>query len=228
MQPYFMPYIGYFQLIKSVDKFVICDNMQYTRKGWFNRNRILNNGKDFPFTIPIKKTKSFVNADQVTLADNSIKERSRILKQISFFYKDAPYYKQNYPIVRRPFLNDEQNLFKFNYTSIVDLCNKLDIDTEILICSDLKIDHDLKAQDRVIESCKFLNADIYINSIGGKSIYSKEVFRNSNIELKFIKSKLIEYKQFDHDFVPWLSIIDVLMFNPIEKVKEFLTKYEFE
>lgn len=228
MQPYFMPYIGYFQLIRSVDIFVICDNMQYTRRGWFNRNRILNNGKDFPFTIPISIPKSFVNVDQISLANNSIIERNNILKRIKSFYKNAPYYKQNYPIIRRPFLNEESNLFRFNYLSILDLCKHLEIDTKIMICSELEIDHSLKAQERIIEACKYLGANTYINSIGGKSIYSKEVFKKSNIELKFIKTKFIEYNQFNYDFVPWLSIIDVLMFNSIDRIKEFLREYEFE
>ena len=92
MQPYFCAYIGYYQLIHSVDKFVICDNMQYTKKGWFNRNRILDSGTDRTFTIPLKKDKSYANVNLRYLADNSIRERIRILKQIQHFYKKAPFY----------------------------------------------------------------------------------------------------------------------------------------
>ena len=95
MQPYFLPYIGYFQLINSVDKFVIGDNMQYTRRGWFNRNRILNNGNPITFTIPLKKAKAYVNSNQRYLADNSVQERTRILKQIQNVYQKAPFFSQS-------------------------------------------------------------------------------------------------------------------------------------
>lgn len=228
MQPYFCAYIGYYQLINSVDKFIICDNMQYTRRGWFNRNRILNNGNDRTFTIPLRKDKSFINVNLKYLADNSIKERIRILKQIQYLYKKAPFFSQHYPLVRRLFIQEIDNLFDFIHFSVVELCSNLDIKTEIILCSSLDINHELKAQERIIEMCKFLKTDSYINPIGGKELYDKEIFKKEGIDLRFIKSKNIEYTQFDHEFVPWLSIIDILMFNEIKQVKSYLTEYELE
>ncbi len=228
MQPYFCAYIGYYQLIHSVDKFVICDNMQYTKKGWFNRNRILDNGADRIFTIPIKKDNSFLNANLRYLADNSIRERMRILKQIQSLYKKAPFFSQNYPLVRRLFIQENNNLFDFIHFSVVELCSILDIKTQIILCSSLDIDHELKSQERIIEMCKYLKTDTYINAIGGKELYDKESFNNVGIDLKYIKAKKIEYAQFDHEFVPWLSIIDILMFNDIDKVKNYLNEYELE
>lgn len=228
MQPYFCAYIGYYQLINSVDKFVICDNMQYTRRGWFNRNRILDNGNDRTFTIPLRKDKSFINVNLKYLADNSIKERIRILKQIQSLYKKAPFFAQNYPLVRRLFIQEIDNLFDFIHFSVVELCSNLGIKTEIILCSSLDINHELKAQERIIEMCKFLKTDSYINPIGGKELYDKEIFKKEGIDLRFIKSKNIEYTQFDHEFVPWLSIIDILMFNEIKQVKSYLTEYELE
>ena len=228
MQPYFMPYIGYFQLINSTDIFVVADNMQYTKRGWFNRNRILENGESKLFTIPLKKCNHRVNVNQRFLANNSIKERNRILKQIQCNYAKAPFFTDNYPIVRRPFLVDENNLFEFIYRSITELYSVLDIKTKIYILSSININHDLPAQDRIIEVCKHFEADIYINSIGGKALYDQVVFKNNGINLKFIKSKDIKYQQFNHDFVPWLSIIDVLMFNDIKKVKGYLNEYELK
>lgn len=228
MQPYFCAYIGYYQLINSVDKFVICDNMQYTRRGWFNRNRILDNGNDRTFTIPLRKDKSFINVNLKYLADNSIKERIRILKQIQSLYKKAPFFSQNYPLIRRLFIQEIDNLFDFIHFSVVELCANLDIKTEIILCSSLDINHELKAQERIIEICKFLKTDSYINPIGGQELYDKEKFNNKGIDLKFIKSKKIEYAQFDHEFVPWLSIIDLLMFNDIEQIKGYLNDYELE
>lgn len=228
MQPYFCAYIGYYQLINSVDKFVVCDNMQYTRRGWFNRNRILDNGTDRTFTIPLRKDKSFINVNLKYLADNSIKERIRILKQIQFLYKKAPFFSQHYPLVRRLFIQEIDNLFDFIHFSVVELCSDLDIETQVILCSSLDIDHELKSQDRIIEICKFLKTDLYLNPIGGKELYDKEVFKKEGIDLKFIKSKKIEYAQFDHEFVPWLSIIDLLMFNDIEQIKGYLNEYELE
>jgi len=216
MQPYFCPYIGYFQLINSVDKFVICDDLQYTKRGWFNRNRILVNGIEKTFTIPLKKDSDFLNSNQRYLAQNSIQERMKILRQIKSSYKKAPFFAENYYIIGRIFTKNLENLFDFIYFSVLELCKNLDIKTEIITSSSINIDQNLKAQARVLDICKFLNADVYINSIGGKELYSQEMFNKEGIELKFIKSKDIKYHQFNLEFVPWLSIIDVLLFNSIE------------
>lgn len=228
MQPYFCAYIGYYQLINSVDKFIICDNMQYTKKGWFNRNRILMNGTARVFTIPLKKDKSCLNVNLRYLADNSIRARMHVLRQIKSLYKKAPFFSQNYPLIRRLFIQKIDNLFDFIHFSVVELCANLGIKTPIILSSSLDIDPKLKSQDRIIEMCKYLKTDIYINPIGGKELYDKEIFKKEGIDLRFIKSKNIEYTQFDHEFVPWLSIIDILMFNDIEKIKGYLNEYELE
>ncbi len=202
--------------------------MQYTKRGWFNRNRILDNGTDRMFTIPLKKDNSYLNANLRYLADNSITERMRILKQIQSLYKKAPFFSQYYPLVRRLFIQENNNLFDFIHFSVIELCSIFDIKTQIILSSSLDIDHELKSQDRIIEMCKYLKTDTYVNAIGGKELYDKESFNKEGIDLKYIRTKKIEYDQFDHDFVPWLSIIDILMFNDIEKVKGYLNEYELE
>ncbi len=226
MQPYFLAYIGYFQLISSVDKFVIGDNLQYTRRGWFNRNKILNNGKEFPFVIPIKKEGSYKNVNLINLAKNSHAERGEILARIKHFYSKAPYYSANYPIIRKIFLHDSSNLFDFIDYSIREITTHLNINTQFILASSLDIDRGKSGYERIIEICKHLNTDIYINPIGGTKLYDKNFFLKEGIELKFIKSKNIVYRQFNHEFVPWLSIIDVLMFNSIEEINEMLNQYE--
>lgn len=228
MQPYFCAYIGYFQLINSVDKFVIGDDLQYTTRRWFNRNRILHNGAAFPFAIPIKKDSRNKNVNQRFLADTALGEKVKILKRIKNFYANAPYSSQCYQIIRQLFLNNNNNLFDFIYYSINELSKMLDIKTQFILSSSLDIDRELKAQDKIIQICKLIKTDIYINPIGGKELYDKEVFAKEGIDLKFIKSNYIEYPQFERKFVPWLSIIDVLMFNDIEKVKSYLKEYELE
>lgn len=226
IQPFFCAYLCYYQIINAVDTFVIYDNIKKTKSGWFNKNKILMNGKDRLFTIPVKKDHDYLNINERYLAENAEKEKKKILAQIYNSYLKAPHFEEIYPFVEDIFLQKNENLFDFIYYSVLRYAELLDIKTRIIISSSLPVDHELKSQDKVIAICKYLDTDIYINSISGKFLYDKKEFENSNIELKFIKSKYISYPQFDNTFVPWLSIIDVLMFNGVEKTKELLQEYE--
>jgi hypothetical protein len=226
MQPYFFPYIGYFQLINSVDKFVVYDEIEYSKKGWINRNRILLNGKDQLFTIPLKKDSDFYDVCQRKLSYNYIIIAEKILNKITLAYRRAPFFKEAYPIIADCFLLEEENLFKFIYYSLEKLKAYLRIETSLLISSQIGLKERLKGELRVISICKHLNATHYINAIGGQDLYSKETFARENIRINFLKSIPISYKQFEAEFVPWLSIIDVMMFNHPDKIREMLTKYE--
>ena len=225
MQPYFFPYIGYFQLINSVDEFVIYDNIQYTKKGWINRNRILLNGKDTLFTVPLKKDSDFLDVVNREISKDWIKNRVKVLNQIKSSYKKAPFFNDVFPLVEKCIINEESNLFKFIYDSLSYINDFLGIKTKIIISSSIDMNHELKSKDKVIEICKKLNSDNYINSIGGMELYDKEEFKKSGIELKFIKSNQIVYEQFSDNFIPWLSIIDVMMFNSKDKLNEYLKNY---
>lgn len=225
MQPYFMPYIGYFQLIAAVDLFVVYDNIKYTKKGWINRNRFLQNGRDVTFSLPLKSGSDFLNVDERLLADNF--DAAALLNQFKGAYARAPYFTETCKLLQQIMQCENKNLFEFLHHSIVKLCSHLEIKTKIQISSDIAIDHSLKSQDKVIAFCEKLGAASYINTIGGMELYSKETFRQKNIDLQFIKSKPFEYKQFNNVFVPWLSIIDVLMFNPIDVIQKLIhTNYE--
>ncbi len=225
MQPYFFPYIGYFQLIASVDLFIVYDNIKYTKKGWINRNRMLKNGKDVMFSLSLKSDSDFLDVrDRELAADFS---RDKLLDQISGAYRRAPYFAQTFPLIEQVVRHKEHNLFKFIHHSIVRACEHLGISTEIRISSDIPIDHDLKNQDKVLALCATVGADTYVNAIGGMELYSRDEFRARSIELKFIKSKPLEYAQFGNEFVPWLSIIDVMMFNPKQQIIEYISsQYE--
>ena len=122
-------------------------------------------------------------------------------------------------------LDNENNLFKFLLNVLTKINNYLDISTPVIISSDIKINHSLKSQDKVLSICGEQKANAYINAIGGIELYDKEVFLNKNITLNFIKSENIEYKQFNNKFIPWLSIIDVMMFNSVEDIKKYLNSY---
>lgn len=226
MQPYVFPYIGYFQLINAVDKFVVYDNIKFTKKGWIHRNRILSNGKDFMFSLSLKKDSDFLDIDKRFLSKDSLKNRQKILRKILNDYKKAPHFNDIYPLLEKIFNYHEKNLFKFIYNSIIEITRFLNLKTEIIISSTLPIDHSLKSQDKVIAICKHLKAKEYYNPLGGKDLYNKGVFSDNSISLFFLKSIPIEYNQFDENFIPWLSIIDVMMFNSKPEVISMLNDFE--
>lgn len=225
MQPYFMPYIGYFQLINSVDEFIIYDNIQYTKKGWINRNRILVNGKDQLITLPIKKDSDYLDVIDRELSELWEKDKNKMINIIKSSYSKSPYFNKTSELIFECINNKEKNLFRFIYDSIVLINNFLDIKTPIVISSFINADHTLKSQDKVLSLCRVQNADGYINSIGGVELYDKTIFKQNGIRLNFIKSNPINYKQFNNEFIPWLSIIDVLMFNSKEQIQRYLSNY---
>tara|TARA_R110000803_G_scaffold48532_5_gene100827 strand:+ start:6377 stop:7084 length:708 start_codon:yes stop_codon:yes gene_type:complete len=225
MQPYFMPYIGYFQLINSVDEFVIYDNIQYTKKGFINRNRILFNGTDRGFTLPIKKDSDYLDVTEREVSGVWLKDSDKLINLIKQSYKKAPYFDSSIALVVECVKYDNLNLFDFIYNSVKVLCKHLDIDTQIIKSSDIAINHSLKSQDKVIAICKARKATTYINAIGGQELYTKSEFKEQGIDLAFIKTNPIQYKQFNEDFEPWLSIIDLIMFNSKEDLNKHINNY---
>lgn len=224
MQPYFFPYIGYFQLIKAVDRYVIYDNIQYTKKGWINRNRILQNGRDTYITIPLQK-----DSDYLYIKDRFISssfDKIKMLNQIQHNYKKAPYFDSVMPVINDILNYDERNLFLYIFNSVKVICHYLNIKTEFIISSSINIDHSLKGEDKVLAICKSLKATDYYNAIGGQGLYSKELFKENGLNLSFLKTNPIEYKQFGNEFIPYLSILDVMMFNSREDTTMMLDNYE--
>lgn len=226
MQPYFFPYLGYWQLINAVDQFVLYDNIKFTKKSWIRRNRLLINGVESLFTLPIKNDSDSLDIRERILSDSFEIEREKILNKIKHAYKRAPQYHEVFPIIENCFRYENKNLFHFIHYSIETVVKYLDIDTRIHISSSIDMDHSLANKDRVIATCKALSEQIYINSIGGQSLYNKTFFLESGVKLQFLQTHLLDYKQFDHDFIANLSIIDVMMFNSKEKVKELLNQYD--
>lgn len=227
MQPYFLPYLGYFQLISAVDRFVVYDNIEFTKKGWINRNRFLRNGEPAVFTIPLKK-----GSDFLFVCDRRISEdfdRKKFLNQLHGAYSRAPKYPEAIDIVEKVICFDSSNLFEYIFNSIKTICDILDIDTEIYPSSLVESCEFLKGEKRVLSLCADLKADHYVNPPGGRDLYSHESFDNSGVKLSFLNSGKKPYKQFKNDFVPSLSILDVLMFNSIEDIKaNFLGDFELD
>jgi len=220
MQPYFLPYIGYFQLIASADLFIVYDNIQYTKKGWINRNRMLRNGTDAMFSLPLKKDSDYLDIDKRELSLGF--KPNKFLHQIKGAYYRAPYFSAVFPLFEDIVGYDHANLFHFLHYSIVSICRHLDITTEIRISSDIAINHSLKNQDKVLALCEAVGANTYINAIGGMDLYSRETFLEKGLTLTFIQSQPFVYTQFGNEFVPWLSILDVLMFNSKNSVHDYI------
>jgi hypothetical protein len=225
MQPYFFPYIGYFQLMNAVDEFVIYDNIEYTKKGWINRNRILVNGKDSFITIPLKKDSDYLDIRDRSLAEIWSIEKKKMLNRIVESYRKAPQFDSVYPMIEKCLCFGDSNLFSFILNSLNQVKEYLEIPTYFVVSSTVSVNHELQAEKKVIAICKARKADTYINSIGGIKLYVKDEFKEETIDLYFLKTNDFRYKQFGQDFVPWLSIIDVMMFNSKERIKEYLNSF---
>lgn len=224
MQPYFLPYSGYWQLLNAVDKYVIYDDVNYIKGGWINRNRILINKEAKYFNVKLNGASPNKLINEVEVSLDEVYQK-KLLKTIEENYKKAPFFYKIFPVIQRIVENKEINLAKYLEYSIREICSYLDIKTELIISSNLEKNNSLKGKDKVIEICKKLGGSEYYNAIGGQELYSFEEFKSNGIELKFLKTEEINYQQFNNEFVPYLSILDVMMFNSKEKVKEFLNNY---
>jgi len=226
MQPYLFPYIGYYQLMNAVDEFILYSNIQYTKKGWINRNRVLVNGKDEYIILPLKKGSDYLHIKDRYLADTWEVDRKKLINRITESYRKAPNFIEVFEVIERCILYQDKNLFNFLLWSLQQINEYINITTKLVTSSTIEINHSLKSEEKVIAICKAQNATTYINPIGGVGLYHKNGFSNVGIELQFLQAKDVEYNQYINEFVPWLSIIDVLMFNSVEEIRLLLKKYE--
>lgn len=227
MQPYLFPYIGYWQLLNAVDKYVILDNVNYITKGYINRNYILINGQPSRFTVPV------LHASQNRLISETklnfqTDEKKKFLNKVKFSYQKAPHFNETYKLVEDVIMNDTDDLTDYIAYSLEQIKQYLGIDTPIYKSSQIEINPEFKAQDRIIAICKNLGGDTYINPSGGRTLYSHDKFAEESLELFFLDTMMdkIYYKQFNNDYVNYLSIIDVLMFNDVSSIQKYLTMYE--
>lgn len=246
MQPYFMPYLGYWQLINAVDKIIIYGYLNFIKGGWVNRNRIIQkNGEINYITVPLRKQSPSLLISEVQI-DNSVNWSERMLKTIMINYKKAPYFDQIYPLIEKVLSKRYDTLMSINAESICGIAEFLEIDT-IIDCDNerfveleeklARIDTDYslfpylektrpeKMVARMLEQCRMENSQHLINALGGMELYDKKEFEQYGIKLEFIKMNDISYPQFNHDFVPNLSIIDVMMHNGKEGTKKLLNEY---
>lgn len=225
MQPYIFPYIGYFQLVNAVDKFVLYDDVTFINKGWINRNRILVNCNSHLFTVPL------LNASQNTLIKDlklAVSERwkYKFLKTIEFAYKKTKYFNTVFPNIEAVINEKSMFLTEWHLKSFHLIMNSLGIHTKLAQSSDNYVNRHLKGQKRILDICTKENCQQYINPEGGIHLYNKPMFKEKGIKLSFLIAEDIIYKQFENQFIPRLSIIDVLMFNSVDRIGCFLNKYK--
>jgi hypothetical protein len=224
MQPYFLPYIGYWQLLGAVDRFIVYDNIQYTKKGWINRNRFLRNGTDAHLSIPLRRGSAILDVVDRHLADD-FAPRS-LLNPLAAAYRGAPLFAVTFRVIELVIAAGPRNLFEYLHHSITAIAAHLEIRTPLIVSSTVPIDHSLKAEQRVLALCGALGATRYINTMGGRDLYSASAFAERGIELRFLRPRPAPYRQFGDTFVPNLSIVDVLMFNSRDTVRLMLSEYD--
>jgi hypothetical protein len=225
MQPYFLPYIGYFQLLAAVDKFIVLDDVNYINRGWINRNRLLLNGITQVFTVPLRGASQNRLICEIELDDGQAWRR-KLLRTIRHAYGRAPCYAQvsalmesliNYPSIR---------LDEFLLNSLHEIVRYLSLEVEIVSSSRIYKNAHLKGQERILEICQQERASIYINPIGGMDLYDRASFSERDLSLLFLRSRPIGYPQGKGEHILWLSILDVLMFNEPAAVRQLLTEVD--
>lgn len=225
MQPYFAPYLGYFQLIHAVDRFIIFDDVNFIKRGWINRNQILVNGKAFLFSIPVKNASQnrHINEHEVVSDEEW---RPKLIETIRRAYVHAPQFSQFFPLLESIIQYENVNLSSFIAHSLQSIDDFIGITTDIVPSSSSYANSDLKAQERIIDICKKEKAATYVNPPGGRELYEKADFNQIGIDLRFVKPHFNNYEQGGGPFVAGLSIIDVLMWNSRLRVGEMAKEYE--
>lgn len=222
MQPYFLPYIGYFQLIQLVDIYVVADDLNFIKNSYIKKNSILDNGAPALISLELIGASQNKLINEIDVGNNT----DKLLTAIQRRYAKAPYFKDVFPLLQTILSSKEKNLARFLGYSLMKISSYLGMQTKILYSSEIEKNNDLKFDARIIDICKRVGADYYINAIGGQALYDKEEFAEEGIKLNFIDTNDIVYEQFGKAFVPNLSIIDVLMFNSKDEIKTMLDAYK--
>ncbi|MEQ9407461.1 MAG: WbqC family protein [Fuerstiella sp.] len=225
MQPYFWPYLGYFQLMHNCDQFVLYDNIQYTKKGWINRNRIAENGSDVYVSIPLKKASDYSLVVDREISAEFDTSAPKLRRKIVNAYRRAPFIDDGISIVDECLQFEPRNLFLFLKHSLQVIQNHLGITTALTVASKVAADHNAKGQQKVLNICDTCHASKYINPIGGLHLYERQAFEQHDITLQFLQPQIAPYKQHGCSvFLANLSIIDVLMSCGIEMTRQKLNE----
>lgn len=222
MQPYLFPYIGYYQLVQSADIFVFYDDVTFIKQGYINRNSILQNGKPQRFTLPVHGASSNVFIQELVYGEDK-----KQLKTIEQSYSKAPFFKDVYPVIEGVFNQKNRAINHINRLSIESVFTYLGIEKKFFNASELDYNRELDRADRLIELCNHFDCKEYVNSSGGRELYEPKYFAERGVKLGFIENKQTPYQQLKvNEFVPYLSMIDVLMNCSKEQVVALLNNFE--
>lgn len=226
MQPYFFPYIGYFQLINLVDEFVVYDDVNYINRGWINRNKICVSGNEKYIQVPLNKVSQNKLIKDISVVSED-KWKQKIIKTVEFNYKKSPFFNKVITLLTEVLYSSYSSIAELNLIGIKAVVQFLNIQTHIIETSTNFSNSSLKGQDRILDICQQQKAETYINPIGGRDLYNKELFEVNNLTLKFLNPRAVSYPQQSKTFLPFLSIIDVLMNCDVEYIHNNLLN-EFE
>lgn len=226
MQPYFLPYLGYWQLIGAVDVYVVFDDVNYIKRGWINRNRIrLSNGEVSYIRLPVSKA-----SQNKLICDHSISNleetKATLLKTLEYNYKKRPNYIEGLQLIENVFNTENDNLADFLFRQIELVSKYFHFDTQIIRSSDLNNDKSLLGQEKIIDIVKLLQGDIYINAIGGISLYHSSRFKEEKLQLQFLDPSFPPYDQGINNFIPALSVLDLVMNCSSEEAISMMRDYE--
>ncbi|HEY8036068.1 MAG TPA: WbqC family protein [Methylobacter sp.] len=225
MQPYFLPYIGYFQLLAAADKFIVLDDVNYINRGWVNRNRLSLNGAVHTFTVPLFGASQNRLICDITLV-NERAWRDKLMRTIQQAYKKAVCYPEVSSLIESLINFPSLQLDEFLLNSLRGIVRYLSLDVEIENTSRVYENTHLKGQERILDICRQEQANVYINLIGGRDLYDRASFLEHDIQLYFLRPRPVSYLQGQAEHIPWLSILDVLMFNEPPAVRQLLTEMD--
>lgn len=231
MQPYFFPYLGYFELIARSDRWVVFDIVNFQPKSWMIRNRILhpNSGWQYVNVNTANGSQNRLIKDIILLNPNA--DSQKIAGQLTHYKKKAPFYAEVSQILKRAFANlSSASLTDINVAAITEICCYLDISFEPILASSLNINtlSICHPGQWSLEISTLLGASMYINPPGGKDIFKPEEFKARNIKLAFTRMNDFKYECPGYTFEPNLSIIDVMMWNDPKDIKAVLTRQNLE
>ena len=223
MQPYFLPYLGYFQLMAAVDQFVLYDDVNFKKRGWINRNRLLLNEKEHLFTAPLRAASQNRRINEIELQEDRV-WRQKLVRTIRQAYQQAPQFDAVYPLISDIVLFPENNLSRYLKNGLARVKTYLGISTKLIPSSGIYANAELKGEKRILDICRQAGATLYLNAAGGRDLYDSKTFRERGVTLRFLESEPYVYRQQGPVFYPSLSIMDVLMFNSPAEVKSQLSR----
>lgn len=223
MQPYIFPYLGYFQLLDAVDRFVVLDDATFIRRGWINRNRILLDGEPHLFTVPLDRASPNRRICDIGLADEPW--RAKLRKKLAAAYASAPHRDETLALLERVIDEPAESIGDLARRSLQEIASQLRLETEFVPTARVYANDHLKAQERILDICRQAAARVYVNPPGGRDLYHDDDFASSGVELRFLEPELSEYDQRVSSFQPGLSVLDALMWNGAEGTRALLSGY---